>query len=160
MEQTAVRWCFYVPIGAAFCRQTQRSSDRPGSKPSRIASLPPSVTREKMARCIADRFWILGGILKQVNKSEYSNILLLTFSTRSLIGSHPHQQAASTPVASQRRDHWKARAPCRRSWPSQAMLAAVTVVSQTPAGPASTWASPSVYSALAFTGKQRKLLDN
>lgn len=138
VEQTAVMWCFRVPKGAAFCRQTRRSSDRPGSKPSRIALLPPSVTREKMARYRADRFWILGEILKHVKKSECSNILHLTFSTRSLTGSHPHQQAALTLVASQRRDHWKARAPCRRSWPSQAIPAAVTVVSQTPAGPAST----------------------
>lgn len=72
---------------------------------------------------------------------------------RSWIGSHPRQQAASTLVGSQRRDHWKEKVPCRRSSPFQAMPVAVTVASQTPAGPASIWASPSVYSALEFTGR-------
>lgn len=74
------------------------------------------------------------------------------FPVRSWIGSRPHQQGAWTLEGSQRRDHWKERVPCRKSWPSQAMFAAATVGSRSPAGPASTWASPCVYSALASTG--------
>lgn len=71
---------------------------------------------------------------------------------RSWTGSLPHRQAAWTLAGSPRRSLWRGRVHCRRSWPSQAMSAAVTVASQTPAGPVSTWASPSAYSVLAFTG--------
>lgn len=72
---------------------------------------------------------------------------------RSWTGSRLHRRGAWTPVGSQRRDRWKARVPCRRSWPSRETPVAVTAASQTLAGPASIWASPCVYSALVFTGK-------
>lgn len=39
-----------LPTGAAWCRPTLRSCDRPGSRPSRTASPPPSATRETTVR--------------------------------------------------------------------------------------------------------------
>ena len=82
---------------------------------------------------------------------------VVPLSARSLTGSPPRRQAAWTLAASPRRGLWRGRAPCRGSWPSLETLSAVTAGSQTRAGPASTWASPSVYNAPAFTGTYHPL---
>lgn len=74
---------------------------------------------------------------------------------RSWTGNLPHPRGVWTLVGSRRRGCWRERVPCRRFWSSQATPAAVTVVSQTLAGPASIWASLCVYSAPAFTGKEK-----
>lgn len=88
-----------------------------------------------------------------VGKHLGERVFLHLSHVRSWTGSRLHQQGAWTLVGSLRRGVLKERVPCRKSWPSPVMPAAVTVASQTPAGPASIWASPSVYSALVFTGK-------
>lgn len=132
--------------GAVWCKRTLRSSGRPGSKPSRTASPQPSGTepRTQRYRSLSPSAHSCPAPGAQCNTG--------TCVCRRWTGSRPPLRAVWTLRARRRRSLWRGTVRCRRSWPSLGTAAAVTVGNRTRAGPASTWASRSAYSAPGYTG--------